>query len=277
MRGSGFVLGCLLLAVAPAWAGDAAVRLVDLDLADPADAKALVCERVNWTADGLFLPAAAIPRVPREFPIHVDRIATPQAPYIADLRLPEGSGRVVTVTLVACLASTGGDQGNLFSLGRRSRWLSGHVDAIGRVVAGLDNRWVLLPADGVPRVDDRRWHAISIGVDGSRWVRIAVDGSVAEPRWARDPNNFPPRELPDDQAVLSFADPGSARHLHGLVRRIVIHRGLLTAVELGDLHRRLAPAALAVPTTGPFADAKAPGPPPDVDAPAAPAPGAIDF
>lgn len=262
------LLGCALAASAAEPA-----QLVDLDLtaADgrpPAGAKTLVCSGtgVAWTADGLFLPAAAISRVPREYPMHEQRLPMPRPPYRAELTLPPGTGAPLTVTLVVALATTDGDQDNLFSIGRRSRWLAGQVDARGAVVAGLDNRWVVLPAAGLPTVSDRRWHVISIGVDAAHAVRIGVDAAVRDLTPPRDPSRFPPQALPDDPPVLSFADPGSARHLHGLVRRIVVHRGLLAADAIAALHHLLA-SGLAAPVAPLFAGAGRPPPPVETDAP----------
>lgn len=249
--------------------------LADLDLGGAA-VPALLCTGVTWTPDGLFLPAATPFRVPRAYPVEGLDFAAPRAPYRADLALPALSGRAVTVTLQFCLAGGGRDQDNLFSLGRRSRWLSAQVGSDGRVVVGRDNRWTLYPAAGLPAVADQRWHVLSVAVGEGGGVLAAVDGVTAELPAPRDPSRYPPRALPDDEAVLSFADPGSARHLHGLVRRVVVQRGRLDAAALVALQRGLAvPAAPLAPV---FVQARGSTPPsmPEAGPEAAPA-GVSDF
>lgn len=258
---------CLLVLACVRLAGATDGTLADLDLTVPAAATSsgLTCTGVTWTPEGLFLPAAAIWRIPRAYPVHGDAFPPPQAPYRADLMLSGLGGRSLTITMLVCLAATTGDQDNLFSLGRRSRWFSAQVGTDGRVVVGLDNRWHLLSATGAkapPSLADRRWHVISVGLGDDRLVRLAVDGVVAELRPPRDPARFPPRTLAEDQPVLSFADPGSARHLHGLVRRLLVQRGLLDREALIALHRQLAPAGLPPPQTALFNQVELPPPQP---------------
>lgn len=260
-----------LLAVAPLAGGEV---LVDLDLARgvPPAGGDLRSTGVTWTPDGLFLPAAVIARIPRSYPLQGVDFPAPTAPYRADVDLPALAGRSVTVTMVVCVAAGGGDQDNLFSLGRRSRWLSAQVGKDGRVVAGLDNRWCLLAAEGTPPVADRRWHVVSAALGEDRGVRIAVDGEIVELRPGVDTAKTPPRPVDGDEPVLSFVDPGSARHLHGLVRRVIVQRGQLDREELTALHRRLDAAVLPAPQSPVYLQAlrSGPSPPPEAVEPAMP-------
>lgn len=245
----------------------------------PSTASALTWTGATWTADGLFLPAAVITRIPRAYPVDGLVFPPPQAPYRADLLLPDLNGRCVTITLIACLATSEGDQDNLFSIGRRSRWLSAQVGVDGRIVVGLDNRWQMLTTTGttaLPAVTDRRWHVCSVALGEDRSVLLAVDGVVAELHPARDQARFPPRLVADDQAVLSLADPGSARHLHGLLRRLIVHRGQLDRAALIALHRRLIPAPLPPPQAAIFLNALKAGPAASED-PIEPTAGATNF
>jgi hypothetical protein len=249
--------------------------LADLDLTTgtaPSGSN-LIASGVTWTADGLFLPAAIIARIPRAYPLQGVDFPAPRAPYRADLALPGlMSGRSVTVSMVVCLAAGGGDQDNLFSIGRRSRWLSAQVGKDGRVIAGLDNRWRLLAAAGTSPVADRHWHAVSVALGEDRSVRIAVDGEVVDLRSGVDTAQTPPRTFDGDEPILSFADPGSARHLHGLVRRVIVQRGQLDGDALLALHRRLNVAALPDPQAAVYLQAlrAGPAPPPEAAEPALP-------
>lgn len=251
------ILCCLLLAVAMA-ANEA--PLADLDLTTGSAPAGFVCSGATWTADGLFLPAAVIARVPRTYPLQGTDFAAARAPYRADLALPGLRTRSVTVTMQLCLVAPSGDQDNLFSIGRRSRWLSAQVGSDGRVIVGLDNRWRLLTADSTRVLADRRWHALSIALGDDRGVRIMVDGEAVDLRPGVDTARTPPRAFADDEPVLSLADPGSARHLHGLVRRLTVHRGQLDRDALAALHRRLAATALPAPQAPVFLQALRSGP-----------------
>jgi hypothetical protein len=233
--------------------------IIDLDLCaangvPPAAAASLRCRQVTWTAEGLYLPGRRLPRTPARFPTDPVPSPIPVPPYTAEIPLPLDGDRAVTVTLLVCLASSDAGQDNLFTIGRRSRWLAAHLGATGQVVVGLDNRWDVRPfdpakQDGSPAIADKAWHALTIVHGGpNRAVGLVVDG-VAFPDRLRDPahgsDRFTPRRLTGgEEDVLAFADPGSGRHLHGLVRRLVVHRGLLPKDAILDLHRRLAPRDL---------------------------------
>lgn len=259
---------CLLLSVSML-AGEA---LADLDLSTSAasNGRGLTAIGVTWTTDGLFLPAAMVARVPRTYPPDGTDFPAAKAPYRVDLALPGLRDRSVTVTMLLCLASATGDQDNLFSIGRRSRWFSGQVGTDGRIIAGLDNRWRLLVADRSRPIADRRWHALSLALGDDRSVRVSVDGEMVELRPGVDTGQTPPRAMPEDEPVLSLADPGSARHVHGLVRRLIVHRGQLDRDAMAVLHRQLAPASLPQPQAPVFLQAlrSSPAPLPDVDDPA---------
>lgn len=273
----------LLLLLAAALAAADPALLADLDLAAPGGAPppgatALTVAGATWTADGLLLPAAAIARVPRSYPVRGDAFPAPVPPYRADLALPGLRGRAVTVTMVVWLAAPAGDQDNLFSLGPRSRWLSAQVAADGRLLAGRDNRWRLIPAPpALPALAARRWQVLSVGLGADGALLLAVgDQAVAA---VAEPENAiaPPRPISDDPPVLSLADPGSARHLHGLLRRLIVHQDRLSPAAVIALHRRLAPAALPSPPEGRIPPpAPLPSPGGAVEAPVPPT-GANDF
>lgn len=269
-------LPLILLMLVASLAGNEAI--LDLDFTGGTAPPGFVAAQSTWTGDGLFLPGAVIARMPRAYPVESMDVPAVRAPYQAEVLLPDAAGRRLTVTMLVCLVAPQGDGDGLFSLGRRSRWLSAQVGRDGRLVVGLDNRWRLLPADGTARLDDRRWHAISVGLDALGQVRVAVDGQVADLPPAEDRAASPPLPLPDDQPLLAFADPGSARHLHGLVRRLLVHRGSLDRETLASLHRRLDPSGLPAPRAAVFTQALVAVPPRQPELPSTPAPvGASDF
>ncbi len=240
----------------PATAQPVGAVLVDLDLraADgkaPAAAAALRTAGTTWTADGLFLPGHRLP----PFHEHQVDLPVPQPPYVAELDLPVGAGSALTITLVVCPSSSSPGQDNLFNVGRRTRWFSAQVGADGGLIAGLDERWRLVPmrgaADDTPmRVTTRHWHALTVAVDG-RQLRAVVDGRPAKDAQAPDDGQrIGPRAGPEAGAgVLSFVDPGTTRHLHGLLARVLVQRGMLDGDAILAVQRRLAVETMPPPTT----------------------------
>ncbi|GDY12110.1 hypothetical protein LBMAG53_09880 [Planctomycetota bacterium] len=239
--------------------------LVDLtcgaDGASGSGAAGLQVEGGTWTADGLYLPARAVVR-PK---LNPDPILPPSPPYRVSLSLPALGKRRLTVTLLVCLASAGRGQDNLFCIGRRSRWFSAQVGPGGVPEIGLDNRWYLMPASECAVIDARKWHALTVGCDvRSGVVRVMVDDGPGQDLRRKDSNEhrIPPRQLDGpDELELQFCDPGTTRHLHGMVRRIIVHSGLLNEPTIAALHRALAPTSLPAPTHPQFADPVPPPPP----------------
>ena len=217
-----------------------------------------------WTADGLFLRGRQLARLPHEFP-GIEELAVPEPPYQAEITIPGISGgtRAVSITMLVCLAGCQLGQDNLFTFGKRSRWLSAQVDKQGRVRVGLDNRWRLVPQLGTAFLDlppllPRAWHVLTVAVGANAGrVMVAIDGHCSD---ELIPESNPGGEYPrtpqrvDGPAedLLTLVDPGSTRHLHGMVRRIIVQRGWLPPEATRKLHATLAPATLPLPSQPEF-------------------------
>ena len=106
-------------------------------------------------------------------------------------------------------------------------------------------------ADDAPvRVTAQHWHALTVAVDG-RQLRAVVDGRPAKDAQAPDDGQRigPRAGAAAGAGVLSFVDPGTTRHLHGLLARVVVQRGMLDADAILALQRRLAVETMPPPTT----------------------------
>jgi hypothetical protein len=242
-------------------ASQAAVIDLDLRPTGQRPPPGLQLQGTAWTEDGLFLPAGPLTPFPPGYPIRQRDVPPSPPPYQAEIAISGLRQRNLTVTLLVCLASRALGQDNLFTVGRRSRWLAAQVGQDDSLQVGLDNRWWML----TPRRDGqalmvpiRRWHAVSIGVDTSSLVRCAVDGVLADDQRpqadARRP--LPLRYDGPEENVLACVDPGSARHLNGLVARLIVHDALLGREEIAALHHQLAPASLPPPQAREFTQAQ---------------------
>jgi hypothetical protein len=95
-----------------------------------------------------------------------------------------------------------------------------------------------------------QWHTVTVGVnDGGLVIRVMVDGQagidVCRPEIKGD---VAPRRIDEfGHHVLSFVDPGTPRHFHGFIQRVIIHRGLLSVDAMTELHRALPTKDLAIP------------------------------
>jgi hypothetical protein len=182
----------------------------------------------------------------------------PTASYSAEVSLPDDLGRSLTVTLVLFQASNEPERDNLFTLGRRSRWLSAQTGKAEAIFVGLENRWTLFPALFPRPVELQRpmtlalgqWHTVTIGVnDGRQNLRVMVDGQAAADILRPEIKGavIPQRLNEAGNNILSFVDPGTPRHFHGFIQRIMVHRGLLSVAAMSDLHRSLPTKDLAPP------------------------------
>ena len=236
-------------------------------------------EGVTWTPDGLRLLGAPLPRRPATFPKQEDYPVPPQ-PYRAAVPVPgvaEGH-RAVTVTLVVALAALGNDQDHLFSLGWRSRWLGLQVNESGRLRMNVEDGWRLAPALGeaaadLPPLERGVWQVISVSHDETAATAlIAVGNRCSDPiRLSPATRPGPPRYDGPDEHLFTFIHPTSGRHVHGLVARLLVQRGCLTAPDLLALHARLAPTSAPLDLAG-FALPPPPVPPraPNDDLPSEP-------
>ena len=237
----------------PARTGGVEVVL-DLDLrTGPATTRppGLSWEGVTWTADGVLLPGRVPTPLPQGYPQDREDLPLRPMPYGASLLVPDiaRGDRACAITLQVCLGTPTIGLDHLVTVGRRSRWLSAHLDPQGRVVPGLDNRWRLAPEGIGPGIADGRWHVVTVGVAGDgETVRVVVDGLVADVRLAHHARTAPRRIDSDAEDELSFVDPGSGRHCCGAVRRLLVHRGLPDPATLAALHARWRSEAPQVPT-----------------------------
>jgi hypothetical protein len=233
-------------------------RLGEIETKPPAEVSALTTTGGTWTSSGLFLPGHRLLRFPQRYPVRIIDAPIPTASYSAEVSLPDDLGRSLTVTLVLFQASNEPERDNLFTLGRRSRWLSAQTGKAEAIFVGLENRWTLFPALFPRPVELQRpmtlalgqWHTVTIGVnDGWQNLRVMVDGqAAADIRRPEIKGAVIPQRL--DEAgnnVLSFVDPGTPRHFHGFIQRIMVHRGLLSVAAMSDLHRSLPTKDLAPP------------------------------
>ncbi len=216
----------------------------------------------QWSADGWFVRGRQLAPLSHEAP---EVLPIPQPPYQAEIAVPgiSSGARAVTITMLVCLASCELGQDNLFTFGKRSRWLSAQVDTQGRLRVGFDNRWRLVPQVGaafadLPPLTLRTWHVltVAVGAHASR-VMIAIDGKcsgelIPEGNPGGEYPRTPQRVDGPAEDLLTLVDPGSTRHLHGMVRRIIVQRGWLAAEATRQLHTMLAPAALALPSLPEF-------------------------
>ena len=241
--------------------------VVDLDLRSEngkqrESTSALTTTGGTWTPSGLFLPGHRLLRFPQRYPVRILDAPIPTASYSAEVRLPDDIGRSLTVTLVLFQASNEPERDNLFSLGRRSRWLSAQTGKAEVLMVGLENRWVLFPAlfpalfptsaelQKPMTLALGQWHTVTIGVnDGRQNLRIMVDGQAAADIQRPEIKGavIPQRIDEAGNNVLTFVDPGAPRHFHGFIQRIMVHRGLLSVAAMSDVHRSLPTKDLASP------------------------------
>ena len=237
--------------------------LVNLDLRSdsgkqPESTSALKTTGGTWTPSGLFLPGHRLRRFPQKYPVRIIDAPVPTASYNADIYLPDDLGRSLTVTLVFYQASNELERDNLFSIGRRSRWLSAQTGKEDVLFVGLENRWALFPALFPTPTEPQKpmtlalgqWHTVTVGVnDGRQSIRMMVDGQAAKDIIRPEIKGAAiPRRI--DEAgnnVLSFVDPGTSRHFHGFIQRVIIHRGLLSVAAMSDVHRSLPTKDLVAP------------------------------
>ena len=240
-----------------------ASTLVNLDLRSdsgkqPESTLALKTTGGTWTPSGLFLPGHRLLRFPQRYPTRVIEAPIPTASYNADIYLPDDIGRSLTVTLVLYQASNEPERDNLFSLGRRSRWLSAQTGKAEALFVGLENRWALFPALLPTATEPQKpmmlalgqWHTVTVGVnDGRQIIRVMVDGQAAKDLFRPEIKGavIPRHIVEAGNNVLSFVDPGTARHFHGFIQRVIIHRGLLSVAAMSDVHRSLPTKDLVAP------------------------------
>lgn len=236
-----------------------AATLVDIDLRSknskqPESTTALKTTGGTWTPSGLFLPGHRLRRFPQKYPVKAINAPIPTASYSADIHLPDDIGRSLTVTLVLYQASNEPERDNLFNIGRRSRWLSAQTGKAEAIFVGLENRWALFPAlfpalSPTPEEPPKpmtlnlgQWHTVTVGVnDGWHSVRVMVDGQAANDHVRHElTDEAIPRRIDETgNNIFSFVDPGTQRHFHGFIQRVLIHRGLLSVAAMSDVHRSL--------------------------------------
>ncbi len=237
--------------------------VVDLDLRtengkQPESISVLTTTGGTWTPSGLFLPGHRLLRFPQRYPVRIIDAPVPTASYSAEVSLPDDLGPSLTVTLVLFQASNEPERDNLFTLGRRSRWLSAQTGKAEAIFVGLENRWTLFPALFPRPVELQRpmtlalgqWHTVTIGVnDGRQNLRVMVDGQAAADILRPEIKGavIPQRLNEAGNNILSFVDPGTPRHFHGFIQRIMVHRGLLSVAAMSNLHRSLPTKDLAPP------------------------------
>jgi hypothetical protein len=243
----------------------AITTLVDFDLRSndgksPIAATILHHDGVLWTPEGLFLPGKIHFRYPPKVRPQDELAPAPNRPYQAEIVLPDMSDRNITITMLICQASNGLGQDNLFTLGHLSRWLSAQVNGTGELLVGLDNRWQMLAAQDENKkaltLNVHTWHAVTIGSgDDGQVIRMVVDGHPAKdvtPTTGKE--GRPPRRINEPgESLFSFVDPGNPRHFHGLVRRLIVHHGLLDHSAIATLHSEMKPSDIPAPTIAAFA------------------------
>ncbi len=247
--------------------------LLDLDLrsADgkpPAAATAGTWSGVTWSPAGLVLRGAKL------IPAGIQPL---KPPYVAEIPIPGLSRgeRSLTVTMVVWQATWAVGIDEVFTIGRRSRWLSAHIEADGSIRTGLDNCFILLPRLGdppadTPAVKPGAWHTVSISrADTERWAFVAVDGVSSReflvPAGAENPRRV---DSPAED-VLSFVDFANARHLHGVVQRLIVQRGALRATQLARWQAGIRADGTIAPTDlAPLATPPKPKPPEEPQEPA---------
>ena len=240
--------------------------LLDLDLrsADgkpPAAAASGTWSGVTWSPAGLVLRGAKL----------ISTGVQPlKPPYVAEIPIPGLSQgeRSLTVTMVVWQAAWAVGVDQLFTIGRRSRWLSAHVETDGSIRTGLDNCFTLLPRLGDPPVDTAAvkpgaWHTVSISrAETERWAFVAVDGTCSRELLVPTGADIPRRIDTPAEDVLSFVDFANARHLHGVVQRLIVQRGAQRATQLAAWQAGIRADATTAPTDlAPLATPPKPKPP----------------
>lgn len=230
------------------------LNLCSLDGHQPAATSALKTSGGTWTPAGLFLPGHRLLRFPPKYPTKQIEAPIPTAAYFADIHLPDDNARSATVTLVMFQASNEPERDNLFSLGRRSRWMSAQTGKKGELVVGLENRWALFSPQTLAKnpmtLPHGQWHTVTVGMsDGGLVIRVMVDGQAASDVFRPDiKGDVTPRRIDEvGNKILSFVDPGTPRHFHGFIQRVIIHRGLLSVDAMDELHHSLLTKDLAPP------------------------------
>jgi hypothetical protein len=236
-----------------------AAQIIDLNLCSadgqqPTETTALQTTGGTWTAAGLFFPGHHVIRFPAKFPTTQIEAPAPTAAYRAAIRLPDDNTRSITVTLVLFQISNAPGQDNLFNLGQRSRWFSAQTNKKGELLIGLENRWAIFPAETKEfkpmTLALGQWHTLSVGVNNNgQLLRAMLNGQASNNIYHPDLRaDVRPRRIDETgQNILSFVDPGTARHFHGFIQRVIVHAGLVSVEALSELHRLLPTHQLALP------------------------------